>query len=472
MLGGRLAKRAFAPAARPLHLRHATRFYSTPAEAPTAEPAPKKKSTKKKKTKEIKRTDEPTAEPTAEPTPEATTTTAEPTPKKKSTEKKKTKEIKRTDEPKAPPAPLDASLVLIDTRKKRTHHPRDLEFGSFCTDNMLSIKWHRNAGWYQPTIKPYRKILLQPAASVLQYAFTCFEGLKAYKGTDGRVRLFRPELNAQRFLKSAQRLGLPSFDPVEFLKLIHRLVSLEHGEVPEKRGSALYLRPVLFGTSSSLLVNTPSSARMLTMCSPVGPYHATGFKPIALEATSSAVRAWPGGVGDMKLGANYAPTAVPQRDAASRGYQQNLWLFGEQDYITEAGTMNFFVAIRNKETGQNELITPPLDGLILEGITRLSILELARQRLVPENWKVLERRITMKEVEDAAKEGRLLEAFATGTAAVICPLESISWQNKKIACGLAKDDKAGPITQRLKDLIEGIQFGDEEHSWAQVVQPE
>lgn len=201
------------------------------------------------------------------------------------------------------------------------------------------------------------------------------------------------------------------------------------------------------------------------IASPVGPYYATGFKAISLEATDYAVRAWPGGVGDKKLGANYAPCVVPQLNAASRGFQQNLWLFGEEEYVTEVGTMNLFMVLKDKETGQKELVTAPLDGTILEGVTRDSVLGLARERLTPKGWKVSERKIKMSELAEASSEGRLLEVFGSGTAAIVSPVRSISYRGQLVDCGLKTEEEAGEIALNMKNWIEGIQYGDEAHPW-------
>ena len=168
----------------------------------------------------------------------------------------------------------------------------------------------------------------------------------------------------------------------------------------------------------------------------------------------------------MKLGANYAPCVVPQLEAAKRGYHQNLWLFGEEEYVTEVGTMNFFAALRDKDTGKKVLMTAPLDGTILEGVIRDSVLDLARERLVPEGWGVQERKLTMPELAAAADDGRLIEAFGTGTAAVVSPVRRIAWRGRTVECGLAEEQEVGEITKRMKDWIEGIQYGDEEHVWS------
>ena len=221
----------------------------------------------------------------------------------------------------------------------------------------------------------------------------------------------------------------------------------------------------MIGTQRTLGVGPPASALLYVIASPVGPYYPTGFKAVSLEATDYAVRAWPGGVGDKKLGANYAPCIVPQMQAASRGFHQNLWLFGEEEYVTEVGTMNLFAAIKNKETGQPELLTAPLDGTILEGVTRDSILGLARERLEPKGWKVLEKKFTMKELADAADEGRMMEIFGAGTAAIVSPVRKISWKGRLVDCGLEDHVEAGPIALQMKEWMEAIQYGDEDHPW-------
>jgi branched-chain amino acid aminotransferase len=238
---------------------------------------------------------------------------------------------------------------------------------------------------------------------------------------------------------------------------------------PSARGYSLYLRPTMIGTQKTLGVGPPGSALLYVIASPVGPYYPTGFKAVSLEATTHAIRAWPGGVGDKKLGANYAPGIVPQMEAASRGFHQNLWLFGEEGFVTEVGTMNFFAAIKDAKTGEKELVTAPLDGTILEGVTRDSILSLAREKLEPEGWKISERKYTMADLKKAADEGRLIEAFGAGTAAVISPVRNISWNGELISCGLKEDEEAGELALKLKGWIEARQYGDEEHEWSVLV---
>lgn len=317
---------------------------------------------------------------------------------------------------------------------------------------------------------PYQNLSLDPATCVFHYAFECFEGMKAYRDAQNQIRLFRPDKNMQRMNTSSARIALPTFEGDALIDLIGQLIKLDERFIPRERGYSLYIRPTMIGTQQTLGVGPPRSALLFVIASPVGPYYPTGFKAVSLEATDYAVRAWPGGVGDKKLGSNYAPCIVPQMAAASRGFHQNLWLFGEEEYVTEVGTMNLFAAIKDRN-GQRELMTAPLDGTILEGVTRDSILALARERLEPDGWKVSERKFTMKELADAADEGRMLEVFGAGTAAVVSPVRRISWKGQLVQCGLKDNVEAGPIAQQMKDWIEAIQYGEEDHIWRYVYIP-
>ncbi|KAK8015001.1 branched-chain-amino-acid aminotransferase [Apiospora arundinis] len=370
----------------------------------------------------------------------------------------------------AKPVDVDPSRLSITktSKPKELLDPATLIFGREFTDHMLTIEWTQQDGWLPPQITPYQNLSLDPATCVFHYAFECFEGMKAYKDKNGNVRLFRPDKNMERMNKSSARIALPTFSPTAVIDLISQFAKLESRFIPDQRGYSLYLRPTMIGTQKTLGVGPPGSALLYVIASPVGPYYPTGFKAVSLEATDYAVRAWPGGVGDKKLGANYAPCIVPQTEAASRGFQQNLWLFGEQEYVTEVGTMNMFVAMKNKETGQKELLTAPLDGTILPGVTRDSILALAREKLAPEGWMISERKYTMKEVAEAADEGRLMEAFGAGTAAIVSPVRKISWKGQMVDCGLSEHEESGEIALRMKGWIEARQYGDEEHEWSHV----
>jgi branched-chain amino acid aminotransferase len=360
-----------------------------------------------------------------------------------------------------------SKLTVTETITPKQLVPnQDLVFGRTFTDHMLSIEWTASDGWHAPRITPYQNLSLDPATCVFHYAFECFEGMKAYKTADGSLRLFRPEKNMQRLNKSSARIALPTFDGDALTSLIGTLCSLDQRFIPSEKGYSLYLRPTMIGTQRTLGVGPPGSALLFVIASPVGPYYPTGFKAISLEATDYAVRAWPGGVGDKKLGANYAPCILPQLKAAKKGLHQNLWLFGPEEYITEVGTMNLFIALKSKTTGKPTLLTAPLDGTILEGVTRDSVLTLARERLVPEGWDVEERYVRMEELAEAESEGRLMEVFGAGTAAIVAPVRKISWRERMLDCGLKEGEEAGEVAMRMKGWIEGIQYGEEAHEWS------
>lgn len=363
---------------------------------------------------------------------------------------------------------LDSSkLEITKTTTPKGKLPNDqLVFGKTFTDHILEIEWTKEAGWGTPKISPYHNLSLDPSTVVFHYAFELFEGMKAYRDSNNQIRTFRPDKNMVRMNKSAERIVLPTFDGEELIKLMDKFLLVEQDFVPQGAGYSLYLRPTMIGTTASLGVGTPDKALLYVIASPVGPYYGTGFKPVSLEATDYAVRAWPGGVGNRKLGANYAPCIKPQLEAAERGYQQNLWLFGDEGYITEVGTMNVFFAFKNAE-GKKELVTAPIDGMILDGVTRDSILQLCRERLSSE-WTVSERQFTIHEVEEKAAKGELIEAFGAGTAAVVSPIERIGWKGKDIAVPVGSGD-AGELTKQIAEWIRKIQYGEEEyHNWSRV----
>ncbi|KAL6946936.1 Mitochondrial branched-chain amino acid (BCAA) aminotransferase [Hanseniaspora vineae] len=368
--------------------------------------------------------------------------------------------------------PLDASKVKIFPKEvKSTPLPNDkLVFGQTFTDHMLCIEYDAAKGWADPVIKPYGPLSLDPSTCVFHYAFELFEGMKAYRTPDNKITMFRADKNMERMNKSAARICLPTFESEELIKLIGKLIEQDKHLVPQGQGYSLYIRPTMIGTSEGLGVHTPDKAMIFVICSPVGPYYKTGFKAVRLEATDYACRAWPGGVGDKKLGANYAPCIKPQLEAASRGYQQNLWLFGPNKNITEVGTMNVFFAFKNEETGKNELVTAPLDGTILEGVTRDSILQLAREKLDPKEWDVNERYTSIYEVEEKASKGLLLEAFGAGTAAVVSPIKQIGWKGNDIEVPLLPGEQSGPLTKDIAKWIADIQYGKvKKGNWSKVV---
>jgi len=288
---------------------------------------------------------------------------------------------------------------------------------TICADHMITAVWSAKNGWAAPELKPYGPLSLMPTASVLHYATECFEGMKAYRGYDGKLRIFRPDCNTERMLMSSVRISLPSFPPKELEKLIIALLSVDGPNwLPRERpGTFLYLRPTMIGTQSQLGVHAPAEAMlyiiasfMPRMDSPPG-----GMK--LHTSPGDMVRAWVGGFGYAKVGANYGPSLLATAEARSRGFHQILWLYGKNGECTEAGASNFFVVWKTPE-GKTQLVTAPLDDrLILAGVTRRSVLALARERLAGE-VEVVERKYTIDEVVQAASEGRLVEAFAAGTA--------------------------------------------------------
>eukprot|EP00056_Hartaetosiga_gracilis_P002406 m.53319 g.53319 ORF g.53319 m.53319 type:complete len:393 (-) comp11038_c0_seq1:38-1216(-) len=341
-----------------------------------------------------------------------------------------------------------------------------LQFGKKFSDHMLVCDWTSEGGWADPLITQYANFSLEPSAIVFHYALECFEGMKAYRGDDDRVRLFRPEMNAERFLKSSKRLNLPAFNTEEFVDLLKALVKQDSHWVPQGRGYSLYVRPTHIATSPMLGVSPPDQSRLFVINSPVGAYYSTGFKPVKLLADPQFVRAWPGGMGDTKCGGNYAPTIQPQRYAAEQGCQQVLWLFDSDHKVTEVGTMNLFMFWKN-EDGDDELITAPLDGTILAGVTRNSVIELAEQW---GEFKVTEKYFTMPQVVRALKENRVYEIFGTGTAATVSPVGEIVYDGATHSIPLDHDGNIGKLANRVVDTVFDIQYGVVEHEWAPVIE--
>jgi branched-chain amino acid aminotransferase len=283
----------------------------------------------------------------------------------------------------------------------------------------------------------------------------CFEGMKAYRSIDddASIHLFRPDMNMKRLTNSMDRLHMPGtdFDNNELIKCIGELVRVDRGWIPSGEGYSLYLRPTCIATHPFLGLAAPTSLLLYVIASPVGPYYKTGFNPIRLTSDTEYVRAWPGGTGDAKVGGNYAATMKAAAEAAAKGYSQVLWLFGEDDEVTEVGAMNVFFYLVNKETNRPELVTAPLTrGDILPGVTRASILDLARSW---GDFDVSERYVTMGEIQEAAHDNRLLEVFGAGTAAVVTPVSCIQYKGKDIDIPAVEQ-----LTKRVWDELTGIQY--------------
>jgi len=350
--------------------------------------------------------------------------------------------------------------IIKSTSLKPKPEVEKLGFGRHFTDHMFIMSYNHEKGWYDPIIKPYSPLELEPAAMVLHYGQAVFEGMKCYQSAKGKLLLFRPQENFRRLNVSHARLCIPEIDEKFALQALMELIKIEYEWVPTAPGTSLYIRPFTISTESCVGVRPANTYLFVIILSPVGPYFAEGFKTVKIYVEDEYVRAVRGGLGFTKAAANYASSLKGQVRAAQQGYTQVLWLDGlERKYIEEVGAMNVFFYIGD------ELITPSLEGTILAGITRSSIIELAKK----EGLKVLERKLSIDELYQAAQKGLLREAFGSGTAAVISPIGEFKWGDKVFVVG---DGKVGPIATKLYDVLTNIQNGNQpdDFHWVQEVQ--
>jgi len=374
-------------------------------------------------------------------------------------------------------APLDASKLTYNlTTSPRTvpdEAVANAGLETICSDHMVTAIWKAGTGWETPELKPYGPLSLMPTASVLHYATECFEGLKVFRGYDGRLRVFRPDRNAARFRMSAARISLPVFEPEELIKLMTALLSVDGPRwLPrDKPGNFLYIRPTLIGTQSQLGVQAPKEAMLYIIVSFMPRMDLPPGGMRLHTSPDDMVRAWVGGFGYAKVGANYGPSLMATQDARRRGFHQILWLYGAQSECTEAGASNFFIVWKRKD-GKKELITAPLDDkLILDGVTRRSCLEIARERLADE-LEVTERKYTIDEVLEADSEGRILEAFAAGTAYFVCPVSQIHHRGRDVHIPMGPENQPNEITNKIKTAIGDIMYGRTQHEWGVVIPEE
>lgn len=321
-----------------------------------------------------------------------------------------------------------------------------LGFGKYFTDYMFTMDWTKEKGWHNATIEPYGPIQLDPATMVLHYAQETFEGLKAYKTKEGKVLLFRPEMNAKRFANSNRRLCMEILPEEMFVDAIATLVSYEKDWIPTAEGTSLYIRPFMFATESAVGVHPSNAYKFMIVLSPVGAYYPEGVNPVKIYVEDEYVRATKGGTGFTKCGGNYAASIAAQVKAEKLGYTQVLWLDGvERKYVEEVGTMNAMFIIDNK------IVTAPCDGTVLPGVTRDSVIQLLKSW----GYVVEERHLSIEELMEAGRNGSLQEAFGTGTAAVISPIGELNYKGEIIKIN---NFKTGEITQRLYDTLTGIQW--------------
>jgi len=331
-------------------------------------------------------------------------------------------------------------------------------FGTLFSDHMCSMDY-KGGGWAAPEIVPFAKLEVSPALTVLHYGQAIFEGLKAFCAKDGHINIFRPEKYHERMLRSCSRLCIPPVDYGDFISGLEALVRTDSAWVPSKRGQSLYIRPFIFATDEYLGVKVSDTYKFLIITSPVGAYYKEGINPVRLTTPGEFVRAVKGGLGSAKTPANYAASLLPAEEAKKKGFTQVLWLDAvEKRYIEEVGTMNIFFLLGD------ELVTPSLEGSVLPGVTRDSVIHIAK------DWgmKVTERKISIDEVFAASNKGLLKEAFGTGTAAVISPVGEICHEGASIEIN---SGQTGPFSKKLYDFITGMQYGDapDKYGWVHTI---
>jgi len=348
--------------------------------------------------------------------------------------------------------------MLTDNPKQKPDEA-ELGFGKIFTDHMFVMEYSGEQGWHDPVIKPYSPLELDPSAMVLHYGQAVFEGLKCYRANDGRLLLFRPEMNFKRLNVSDERLCIPYLDEDMALQGLNELLQVDKDWIPSMEGTTLYIRPFVIATEPGLGVRPADNYLFIIILSPVGAYYKEGLSPTKIMIEDEYVRAVKGGIGFTKSTANYAMSLKGQVKAKEHGYTQTLWLDGiHRKYIEEVGTSNVFFKIDGK------IITPALTGSILPGVTRDSSIQLLRSW----GYSVVEREIEVGELYAAYENDTLEEAFATGTAAVVSPIGEFAWDGKKIIVG---DGGIGDVSMRLYDTLTGIQYGrlKDEFGWVREV---
>jgi len=337
--------------------------------------------------------------------------------------------------------------IIKTTQPKQKPDQHKLGFGTYFTDHMFIMNYTEGLGWHDPRIVPYAPIALDPSAMVLHYGQAIFEGLKAYNTADGKILLFRPDMNMARVNVSNERLCIPEIDEAFAVKAIKSLVKVDSDWIPTAEGTSLYIRPFIIATDAHLGVRPSHTYQFLIILSPVGAYYPEGLNPVKIYVEDKYVRAVKGGIGFAKTPGNYAASIKAQMCAQEKNYTQVLWLDGiEKKYIEEVGTMNVFFKI------DGVVVTPEINGSILAGVTRNSTIKLLKSWGVP----ISERKLSIQEVYEAHAAGKLEEAFGTGTAAVISPIGELNWDEKIITIN---NGEIGKISAKIYDTITGIQSG-------------
>ena len=352
------------------------------------------------------------------------------------------------------------NIAFTENTHPGTLPPSDqLGFGSVFTDHMFLMDYSAGKGWHDARIVPYGPISLDPSSVVFHYAQGCFEGLKAYRTAENKIQLFRPDCNARRMNNTHARLCIPEIPVEDFIQAIKTLVEVEKDWVPHSEGSSLYIRPFTIATMAQLGVHASTQYKFMVICSPSGAYYKEGLAPVKIYVEDTYVRACPGGTGFTKCGGNYAASILGQVKAEKKGCAQVLWLDGVQrKYVEEVGTMNVMFKIAG------EIYTAPIDGSVLPGVTRDSILHILRDW----GYTVHEEPLAVEDLMQAGHDGTLEEAFGTGTAAVISPIGEFLYKEDSVRIN---DFKTGELTQKLYNYLTGIQWGKEEdrYGWTTLV---
>jgi branched-chain amino acid aminotransferase len=339
-------------------------------------------------------------------------------------------------------------LTVTEAEKlKEKPDQSKLGFGTIFSDHMFSMDYTPDKGWHAFRVEPYAPMALEPSTMFLHYAQGAFEGLKAYRTDSGNIQLFRPQENFKRLNRSCRRLCIPEIDEDFALDVLKKLLAIEKDWVPGQPETSLYIRPTIIAMDPYIGVRASYTYRFFIILSPVGAYYPEGFNPVKIQVTSDYVRAVRGGVGEAKTPGNYAASILAAEKAHKEGYSQVLWLDGvEQKYLEEVGSMNIFFVI------EDEIVTPELNGSILPGITRNSVIKLAKHW----NDKVSERKISIDELMQAHASGKLQEVFGAGTAAVISPVGEIKYGDQVIPIA---GGEVGPVARKYYNAITGIQYG-------------
>ena len=342
---------------------------------------------------------------------------------------------------------LNIKITKTTSPKAKPTDESKLGFGKIFTDHMFLMDYTAGEGWHDARIVPYGPWEMDPATTVFHYAQEIFEGMKAYRTADGKIQLFRPDCNANRFNDSADRLGMPAIPPEDFVQAVKALVEVEKDWVPHYDGASLYIRPFAVATDVGLGVHAAKHYRFAIICAPSGAYYAAGLAPIRIYVEDDYIRAAPGLTGFTKCGGNYAASIKAGELAEEKGFSQVLWLDGvEKKYVEEVGAMNIMFKIDGK------VYTAACTGTVLPGVTRRSIIEVLKDW----GYEVIEGKLAIEDVMKAGHEGKLEEVFGTGTAAVVSPVKELDWKGDKVDIS---GGQIGELTQKLYDTLTGIQWG-------------